>query len=141
MENKDPNFSFLCATLCSFFFVRFVQLSTHVSPSIPSLGEFDSKLESYLLRRIICLIAITNRYIVLASLPLGSMLIFNSKGSWPRCLSCNRIKRKADCNRASGCTFIIRFLSRYRERKTETLRRKREEKRSINFLLFFSFIP
>lgn len=46
---------------------------------------------------VICLI--TNRYIVPL---LASMLIFNSKGSQSRCLSCNRIKRKTDCSLASG---------------------------------------
>lgn len=72
----------------------------HARFSIPSafrkcIYKFEARLnESYLLGRI-CLIAITNRYIVLA--PLQSMLIFNSKGSRPRCLSCNRIKRKTDC--------------------------------------------
>ena len=118
----------------------------HARFSFPSafrkcIYKFEARLsESYLLGRI-CLIAITNRYIVLA--PLQSMLIFNSKGSRPRCLSCNRIKRKTDCSRASGYTFIIRFLSRYRERKTETLRgkrKKRDRKLSVRSILFL-FVP
>lgn len=81
---------------------------------------------------VICLI--TNRYIVPL---LASMLIFNSKGSQSRCLSCNRIKRKTDCSLASGYTFIIRFISRYRERKTETLRGKEGEGNYVQF----SFVP
>lgn len=85
---------------------------------------------------VICLI--TNRYIVPL---LASMLIFNSKGSQSRCLSCNRIKRKTDCSLASGYTFIIRFLSRYRERKTETLRRKEGEGNYVQFSFLFFCSP